>query len=198
VLVGNGEFPREQSIARAKEIFAGVQGGAKRCALSLSSDVTALRQIALALTPDILHLGAAPDRLSPAGVAHLKSLIPGVPIMRSVPVMDESSIALARAYEEIADLLLLDSYEPADRQIGALGVTHNWEIDRRIVESVRIRAIVAGGLGPDNVAAAVRASRPAGVDSKSKTDKTDGSHMKDLALVRAFVEAARAVAVAPG
>jgi phosphoribosylanthranilate isomerase len=198
VLAGNGEFPREQSIARAREIFGGVQGGAKRCALSLSSDLTALREIALALAPDILHLGGAPDRLSPADVAQLKSMIPTVPIMRSIPVTDESSIALAQAADGIADLLLLDSYDPADRQIGALGMTHNWELDRRIVESVRIPAIVAGGLGPGNVAAAVRTSRPAGVDSKTKTDKPDGSHTKDIALVRAFVEAARAVAATSG
>jgi phosphoribosylanthranilate isomerase len=65
-------------------------------------------------------------------------------------------------------------------------------LDRRIVASVRIPVIIAGGLGPENVADAIRMSRPAGVDSKTKTDKPDGSHIKDLAKVRAFVEAARA------
>lgn len=39
--------------------------------------------------------------------------------MRSIPVVDESSIALARSYDGIADWLLLDSYESGDRQIGA-------------------------------------------------------------------------------
>ena len=95
----------------------------------------------------------------------------------------------------MADLLLLDSYDPADRQIGALGVTHNWELDRRIVERVHVPVIVAGGLGPENVGAAIQASRPAGVDSKSSTDKTDGSHTKDPDCVRAFVTARPAAAV---
>jgi phosphoribosylanthranilate isomerase len=94
----------------------------------------------------------------------------------------------------VADLLLLDSYDPADRQIGALGVTHSWELDRRIVESVHVPVIVAGGLGPENVGAAIRASRPAGVDSKSRTDRNDESHTKDLDRVGAFVNAARAAA----
>ena len=111
--------------------------------------------------------------------------------MRSIPVVDESSIALARSYEGIADWLLLDSYESGDRQIGALGVTHSWELDRRIIESVRIPAIIAGGLGPENVQEAIRVARPAGVDSKTKTDKSDGSHTKDLQKVSAFVKAAR-------
>ena len=70
-------------------------------------------------------------------------------------------------------------------------VTHSWELDRRIIESVRIPTIIAGGLGPENVQEAVRVARPAGVDSKTKTDKSDGSHTKDLQKVSAFVKAAR-------
>ena len=111
--------------------------------------------------------------------------------MRSIPVVDESSIALARSYDGVADWLLLDSYESGDRQIGALGVTHSWELDRRIIRSVRIPAIIAGGLGPKNVQDAIRITRPAGVDSKTKTDKTDGTHTKHLEKVLAFVMAAR-------
>src|SRR5437773_7973042 len=115
-------------------------------------------------------------------------------LMRSIPVVGEASIALARSYEGIADFLLLDSHREADRQIGALGITHDWRISRRIVELVKMPVILAGGLGPDNVADAIRAVRPAGVDSKTKTDR-DGSHQKDLDRVRGFQEAAWAAAV---
>lgn len=70
-------------------------------------------------------------------------------------------------------------------------MTHSWELDRRIIENVCIPAIIAGGLGPENVQDAIRVARPAGVDAKTKTDKTDGSHTKDLQKVSAFVRAAR-------
>ena len=53
-------------------------------------------------------------------------------------------------------MLLLDSHRPGDVQIGALGVTHSWEIDKKIVESVRIPVFIAGRLGPDNVVEAIR------------------------------------------
>ena len=53
-----------------------------------------------------------------------------------------------------------------------------------------IRGVSAGGLGPDNVAEAIRIVRPAGVDSKTKTDIGD-THAKDLEKVRLFVRAAR-------
>ena len=191
VLVGEGSFPREQTIENAREIFAAIPSGSKASALSLSHDMDLIVRLTAALLPDILHLGAASQHLSPAQLRTLKAEFPQVPLMRSIPVVDESSIALARSYDEVADWLLLDSYEAGDRQIGALGVTHSWELDRRIIESVRIPAIIAGGLGPENVREAIRSARPAGVDSKTKTDKSDGSHTKDLQKVSAFVAAAR-------
>lgn len=50
--------------------------------------------------------------------------------------------------------------------------------------------ILAGGLGPDNVKEAIRLVRPAGVDSKTKTDRED-THEKDLGKVEAFHRAAK-------
>jgi phosphoribosylanthranilate isomerase len=95
-----------------------------------------------------------------------------------------------RAIGGIADFLLLDSHDPGDRQIGGLGRAHDWTISRRIVDEVSVPAILAGGLDADNVAAAIAAVRPAGVDSKTKTDRADGNG-KDLDKVRRFVAAAK-------
>lgn len=138
-----------------------------------------------------MHLGAAPELLSPDETAALKRRLPDVLLMRSVPVVDERSIEIARSYDGVVDFLLLDSHRADDRQIGALGVTHDWRISRRIVELFRTPVILAGGLGPDNVTDAIRTVRPAGVDSKTKTDQ-EGGHGKDIDRVRRFVEAARA------
>ena len=106
-------------------------------------------------------------------------------------VLDEESISVAQSYDGIADMLLLDSHGPGDAQIGALGIPHSWEIDRTIVERVRIPVIIAGGLGPDNVVDAIRAVHPVGVDSKTRTDKDDASHTKDLQKVKQFVSLAK-------
>ena len=160
VLVGDGSFPREQTIENARQIFAAIRAGTKASALSLSHDMNVIVRLTSALLPDILHLGAAPQLLSPAQLRTLKAEFPQVSLMRSIPVVDESSIALANSYDGVADWLLLDSYKSGDRQIGALGVTHSWELDRRIVESVRVPAIIAGGLGPENVQDAIRVARP--------------------------------------
>lgn len=193
VLVGWGDFPREIGLSRAAAVGAAIRPGSKFCALFLGADVARIAPMARALAPAILHLGAAPERLSPEATAALKASLPGIAIMRSIPVTDEASIALARRYAGIADFLLLDSHRAGDNQIGALGITHDWSVSARIVKAVPLPVILAGGLGPGNVAQAIRRVRPAGVDSKTKTD-IPGTHAKDIARVRNFHEAARRAA----
>jgi phosphoribosylanthranilate isomerase len=197
VLVGIGEFPRELPLATAAEIARAIAAPSKFAALFLTCDLSMVERWARQLRPAIVHLGAAPQLVSPTATRTLKEKLPHAVVMRSVPVSGEESIAIAQSYEGIADFLLLDSHRPADRQIGALGVTHDWSISRRIVEAVRTPIILAGGLGPDNVVDAIRAVRPAGVDSKTKTDR-DGSHAKDIERVRRFHEAARVAAQTVG
>jgi phosphoribosylanthranilate isomerase len=191
VLVGDGEFPREQPTASASKIAAAIVPPAKFSALFLTADISKIEIWTRELCPSIVHLGASTDLLVPSDVAVLRKHLPNSMIMRSIPVSGEESLGIAQSYDGIADFLLLDTYRPSDRQIGALGITHDWSISRRIVGLVRIPVILAGGLGPDNVDAAIRAVRPAGVDSKTKTDQ-NGSHAKDLDRVRRFHEAARA------
>lgn len=194
VLVGDGEFPREQPIAAAREIAAAIVPPSKFSALFLTHNTSFIREWVGRLRPQIVHLGAAPELLSPSTVAELKESLSSSLIVRSVPVSDEESIEIAKSYDGIADFLLLDSYRSGDRQIGALGVTHDWTISRRIVQLCRVQVILAGGLGPDNVADAIGKVKPAGVDSKTKTDR-EGSHAKDLERVRRFHEVARATAL---
>jgi phosphoribosylanthranilate isomerase len=193
VLVGDGSFPRERTIDQARLIFSAIALPSKGSALVLSSDPQLIARVCSELKPAILHLGASTDLLAPSAVEDLRKQCGPLTVIRSIPVTGEESIAVAKSYDGIADMLLLDSHRPGDVQIGALGTTHDWEIDRKIVESVRIPVIIAGGLGPDNVIDAIKSVRPAGVDSKTKTDKDDGSHTKDLHKVKQFAARAKSL-----
>ena len=156
VLVGDGSFPRERTIDQARLIFSAIPPTSKGSALLLSADLELIARVVSELKPAILHLGASTDLLTPATVQDLKQKWPAVTVMRSIPVVDQESIAIAESYDRIADMLLLDTHRPGDIQIGALGMTHDWEIDKKIVESTHIPVIIAGGLGPDNVVDAVQ------------------------------------------
>jgi phosphoribosylanthranilate isomerase len=190
VLVGNGEFPREISIESAKEILKAISGNCKRVVLTLSGDMKVIENIAGELQPDILHFAATPEAIKPQNIIGLKLKFPQIKMMRTIPVVGEESIEMAQQYDGAADFLLLDSYHPQDKQVGATGITHDWNISKRIVDVVRIPVILAGGLGPENVTEAMKKVHPAGVDSKTKTDK-EGTHEKDITKVRAFVKEAK-------
>ena len=190
VLVGKGKFPRERSYSETRQIFAGVPASAKKLSLSLADHIEELAEVVEETRPDILHLGTRPDALMPSQLAELKTFFPNLKIMRTIPVREENDVALARTYGGIADFLLLDTWKSGEPEIGACGLVHDWAISRRIVSEVKMPVILAGGIGPENAAEAIRLVRPAGVDSKTKTDLPDGS-AKDLQKVRALVQSVR-------
>jgi phosphoribosylanthranilate isomerase len=82
-------------------------------------------------------------------------------------------------------------YVLADAKVrGALGGTGHvfeWGLVRSLAKARRL--VLAGGLTPDNVAEAVRRVQPWCVDVASGVESAVG--VKDMARVRAFVEAAR-------
>jgi phosphoribosylanthranilate isomerase len=135
VLDGNGEFPRELSLETAAKVAAAVIAPWKVSALFLTADMALIEEWARQLQPAILHLGAAPELLSLEDAAMLKAKLSGILLMRSIPVIggDQHRHCPER------DRRFLAPGQPSrsDSQIGALGVTHDWSISRRIVEVVR-------------------------------------------------------------
>jgi phosphoribosylanthranilate isomerase len=83
--------------------------------------------------------------------------------------------------------LLLDAYHPRLR--GGSGHSANWTIAARLASQTP-GLLLAGGLNPANVAAAVRQVRPFGVDVASGVEASPGR--KDPDLVRAFIQVAKA------
>jgi phosphoribosylanthranilate isomerase len=190
ILVGDGTFPREQSWERAVAIAAAVVPPGKVSALFLSANVAAIIAWARVVAPACVHLGAALELLGPADCQRVREAVPGASLMRSIPVTGEVSLGHAHDHAAVADFLLLDSHREGDRQIGALGIVHDWRLSRRIARSVSVPTILAGGLGPENVREAIARVGPAGVDSKTNTD-IPGTHIKDVQRVRAFIAAAK-------
>jgi phosphoribosylanthranilate isomerase len=81
--------------------------------------------------------------------------------------------------------LLVDAHVPG--LYGGTGVVADWDDAAQLARRQSI--ILAGGLTPENVGAAIRQVRPWGVDVSTGVE-TDG--VKDAAKIRAFVAAARA------
>ncbi len=128
------------------------------------------------------------DRLPGGGHATLREALPGVKLVQVVHVAGAAAVAEALAAAPHVDALLLDSGRPSAtvKELGGTGRVHDWAVSRGIVERSPVPVILAGGLRPDNVAEAVRAVGPAGVDVCSGV-RTEGR--LDERKLRGFREA---------
>lgn len=110
----------------------------------------------------------------------------GLPVFKALGVRDRAMLETAAAFD--SPTLLLDAYAP--NEYGGSGETMDWTLGAEAVKRWPDRQILlAGGLTPENVADAVRQVHPAGVDVASGVESAPGR--KDLAKVRAFIEAVR-------
>lgn len=127
----------------------------------------------------------------PARIASAKQQQPVVKAFRC----QGTNLADIRRYLEdvrtagaLPDAILLDAYSPS--AYGGTGEVIDWHAVRdQRDQFLGLPIILAGGLTPDNVAAAIRTARPDGVDVASGVELSPGK--KDPAKVRDFIAAAR-------
>jgi phosphoribosylanthranilate isomerase len=173
---------------RIAAIVAAAPAGPRRFLLTCAADAETIAAQVRRCGVDTVQLV---DELAPAQVARLRDLIPGLQVVQVIHVRGEIALAEASAAAAHADALLLDSGNPeaARKILGGTGRTHDWALSRRIREAVAVPVWLAGGLTPQNVAQAIDAVAPYGVDVCSGV-RTDG--LLDEAKVAAFVMAAHA------
>ena len=106
------------------------------------------------------------DRPERFAYALLRQRFPVLKILQVVHVEDARAIDEAQAAAPHVDAILLDSGRPSASTptFGGTGDRHDWSISRRIVEAVEKPVFLAGGLNPQNAAAAIDAVAPFGLD----------------------------------
>lgn len=196
ITVSDRGLPGEVDVETGREIVGALRGVATSVALTVDTDPLAIQVFAAALEPDILHLCGDTRLLPPAAVAGIGAWIEkrrlDISLLQAIPITGPDAVGEARRFAHHVDWLLLDSVTDQVEGIGAAGVTHDWSISRRIVEESPVPVILAGGLGPANVAEAIAAVGPTGVDSLTLTNQPlpGGGFRKDLDAVARFVAAA--------
>jgi phosphoribosylanthranilate isomerase len=128
------------------------------------------------------------DHLPAAVHLCLRESLPGIALVQVVHVTGPESVDYAVAAAAHVDALLLDSGNPAlaVKELGGTGRTHDWALSRRIRDAIPIPLFLAGGLSPVNVADAIAAVQPFGLDLCSSV-RTEGE--LDPVKLRAFFEA---------
>ncbi len=187
-------LPGEVDYDTARAIFQALPAGVTKVALTVEEDLAAIVEMVEATEPHIVHLCGLMGAVPPPAVRKLRGMLPpGVRIMQAISVAGPEAVQDALSYQDVADMLILDTQAPDIPGVGASGQTHDWNVSRAIVQAVKIPVILAGGLSPENVAEAIRFVRPWGVDSLTHTNEKlpGGRFRKDLERVRQFVQAVR-------
>ncbi len=125
---------------------------------------------------------------TPEYVERLKGLLgkatkKNIEIWKAIRVKNKESLKIMSDFD--ADAFLLDAY--VEGSYGGAGAVFDWQIARDIA-SRHDRIILAGGLNPENVKAAVARVKPYGVDVSSGVE-TDG--FKDVGKIRDFINRVR-------
>ena len=108
-----------------------------------------------------------------------------LPVLKAIRVASVHDLAALASYE--VQGFLLDAPTPG---YGGSGHTFDWGLAAEVARELPI--VLAGGLGPHNVAEAVRTVRPWAVDVASGVERAPG--VKDHDRMRLFVERAREAA----
>jgi phosphoribosylanthranilate isomerase len=169
------------SDAQAHEILAAIAPGVLKVGVFVNPHPLAVSETVKDLGLDVVQFHG--DE-SPRAFADLH----GNQIIRAIRVFDQTSLTLATGWNP--RYFLYDSF---GESYGGTGQQAPWSI---IAAGARRPFLLAGGLGPHNVAAAIQAVRPDGVDVASGVESKPG--IKDKDKLTAFIANAREAAARLG
>lgn len=124
-------------------------------------------------------------------VANIRKQLPNKKLLRLIHIGSEGDILNDISNMKYVDFYFTDSINTKTNQFGGIGLKHNIDTDRDLVKKLDKPVFIAGGLNPDNVAAAIKHCNPYGVDVNSGCRAIDGS--RDREKVLAFVKNASEV-----
>jgi phosphoribosylanthranilate isomerase len=168
------------AIARAVHAANDANGGtSKAIVVGVVADMSLDDMRALVRDAELdclqLHGDETPDTLA--------ALLPHA--YKATRIAVAADVERARTYP--GEHLLVDA--KVEGLLGGSGTAFDWELVKGLARERRLT--LAGGLHPDNVERAVRELRPYCVDVASGVEPAGSPGEKDLAKVRAFIEAAR-------
>ena len=180
-LVFYARSPRAVTAAQARQIVAALPPFVTSVGLFVDASPCEIEETLDAVPLDLLQFHG--DE-SPAQCARYRR-----PYIKALRMREDIDLAgIARDYAD-ARGLLLDTYVAGVP--GGTGQAFDWT---RVPADLSLPLIVAGGLDADNVATAIAASRPYGVDVSGGVELAKG--IKDAAEIARFIAAVRGAPVA--
>lgn len=172
--------PRHVTPGEAARLSARRRGGPGRVGLLVEPDDDAVAAVLDALRLEALQLYTSAER-----AAAIRARF-GIPVWLAIGIAAAHDLPVTAPG---IDRLLLDAKPPPGSALPG-GNAHPFDWPMLRVWRAPLPWLLAGGLTPATVADAIRESGAPGVDVSSGVERARG--VKDPALIRAFIEAARA------
>jgi phosphoribosylanthranilate isomerase len=170
----------------AKAIIAEIKNEAKPVLITYLSEHGEIAEFADYIDVKIVQLHG---EITEDELASLKAIKPELKIIKSLVVRENNLSDLLVSVEKLSpfvDAFITDTFDPKTGAEGATGKTHDWNVSAKLREKSSKPLILAGGLTPENVAEAIRAVMPAGVDAHTGVEDENGD--KSSEKVKAFVQ----------
>ena len=172
-LVFYPDSPRHVSIEQARDIAAAVAPFVTLTGLFVNAAPESVRSVLDAVPLGLLQFHGSETN------AHCNGF--GLPFIKSIAMRAGIDVLSVMASYPDASGLLLDSWQP--RLHGGSGIAFDWE---QVPENPALPVILAGGLTPENVAAAIHQVRPYAVDVSSGVERAKG--IKSAEKIQAFMK----------
>jgi phosphoribosylanthranilate isomerase len=173
--------PRLVSLARAALLADMARDRASVVAVTVDADDGFLLSLAREVRPDLIqcHGTESPERM--AAIADLTGITP----YKVLKVATAADVVRARDYAA-TPFIMFDAMPPRDAVLpGGNGFSFDWTILRHAAHPF----MLAGGLTPENVGAAIRMTGADVVDVSSGVESAPG--IKDIGRIAKFIEAAK-------
>jgi phosphoribosylanthranilate isomerase len=178
--------PRNVAPEAAWRLAQPVRGKAKVVAVLVDPSDAEADRIAEILKPDLIQLHG---KETPARARALGQRT-GAGIIKVLPVSEAADLDAARDFETVVEHLMFETKPPKDAERpGGLGQPFDWTL--LAGRKFQRPWFLAGGLDPWNLAQAVQQSGARLLDVSSGVER--GAGLKDPALIRAFLDAAKRV-----
>lgn len=171
-VVATPASPRNLSLPQAQALMESARGSHTIVLVTTESDPQILAGLVERLEPHALQVHR---ELSPAKLKEIADALPptvqlwgllGIPPDARVKERVERARELSKAP---LDALVLDTHKGG--RSGGTGLPHDWEISAAVRAAVDLPVVLAGGLTPENVGAALEEVRPWAVDVSSGVER---------------------------
>lgn len=168
---------------KAKEIKESLPNNIKTTLITHLEKAEEIIELVEFINVDYIQLHSHLEEIE---VEKIRKRFPDKKLIRLIHISKDGEILNDISKIKYVDFYFTDSINIKTNQVGGTGLVHNYDTDKKLVETLDKPVFIAGGLTPENVGDVVRYCKPYGVDVNSGCRAKNG--LRDEEKVIKFIK----------